>query len=43
MVYDAHPIQDVVRAVDDDTVLGAMDIRGDAMPDLFYFTLRRER
>lgn len=43
MLYDAHPIHDVFRKVDDDTVLGAMDIRGDVMPDLFYFTLRRER
>jgi hypothetical protein len=42
MLYDAHPIHDVFRKVDDDTVLGAMDIRGDAMPDLFYFSLRRE-
>jgi hypothetical protein len=42
MLYDAHPIADVFRKVDDDTVLGAMDIRGDAMPDLFYFTLRRD-
>jgi hypothetical protein len=42
MVYDAHPILDVFRRVDDDAVIGAMDMRGDAMPGLFYFSLRRE-
>lgn len=42
MVYDAHPILDVFRRVDDDTVLGAMDIRGDSMPNLLFFSLRRE-
>jgi hypothetical protein len=42
MLYDAHPILDVFRKVDDDTVIGAMDLRGDAMPNLFFFSLRRE-
>jgi hypothetical protein len=41
MVYDALPINDVFRLVDEDVVLGAMDIRGFADP--FFFTLRRER
>jgi hypothetical protein len=42
MVYDAHPIHDVFRKVDDDTVLGLMDLRGDAAPGFFFFILRRE-
>jgi hypothetical protein len=39
MVYDAKPIIDVFRKIDDDTVLGLMDQRGDAAP--FFFTLSR--
>jgi hypothetical protein len=39
MIYDAKPIHDVFRKIDDDTVLGLMDHRGDAHP--FYFTLTR--
>jgi hypothetical protein len=43
MVYDRQPINDVFRRVDDDTVLGLMDQRGDAAPHVFFFVLRRER
>jgi Domain of unknown function (DUF4334)/GXWXG protein len=41
MVYDALPINDAFRKVDDDTLVGAMDLRGLKMP--FMFVLRRER
>lgn len=41
MVYDRHPIFDHFRAVDDDTVLGVMERKGDAMP--LYFWLRRRQ
>ncbi len=41
MIYDHLPINDVFRRVDDDTVLGAMDQRGDDRP--FFFVLRRDR
>ena len=40
MCYDAHPIHDVFRRVDDATVLGVMDQRG--LPQPFVFLLRRE-
>jgi hypothetical protein len=40
MVYDALPINDVFRKVDDNTVLGVMDLCGLNQP--FFFTLRRE-
>jgi hypothetical protein len=43
MVYDALPINDVFRKVDDDTALGVMDVRGDTAPGLYFFVLRRER
>lgn len=39
MVYDKHPIFDAFRRVDEDTVLGAMDRKGDAAP--LMFELRR--
>ncbi|MGE3284538.1 MAG: DUF4334 domain-containing protein [Pseudonocardia sp.] len=39
MIYDAKPILDVFRRVDDTTVLGAMDLRG-AEP--YFFVLRRD-
>lgn len=42
MVYDALPVNDVFRKIDDDTVLGVMDVRGDVAPALFFFVLRRE-
>jgi hypothetical protein len=38
--YDALPINDVFRKVDDDTLVGAMDLRGLEMP--FMFVLRRD-
>lgn len=41
MIYDAQPIHDHFRRLDDDTVLGVMDLRG--VPDPFFFLLRRER
>jgi hypothetical protein len=40
MCYDALPINDVFRMLDNDTVVGAMDLRGLQMP--FMFVLRRE-
>jgi len=40
MIYDHLPIQDAFRRVDDDTVLGIMDQRGDERP--FFFVLRRD-
>jgi hypothetical protein len=40
MCYDALPIHDVFRKVDDDTLVGAMDMRGLDPP--FLFVLRRE-
>ena len=41
MVYDQLAIIDVFRKVDDDTVLGVMDMR--AMDQPFFFVLRRAR
>lgn len=40
MIYDALPINDAFRKIDDDTVLGVMDLRGLDQP--FIFSLRRE-
>lgn len=40
MQYDHLPINDVFRKVDDDTVLGVMDLKGMETP--FFFLLRRE-
>lgn len=40
MVYDALPINDHFRLVDENTVVGAMDMRGWTTP--FMFGLRRE-
>lgn len=39
MIYDQHAIVDCFRKVDNDTLLGAMDIRGFADP--YIFVLRR--
>lgn len=39
MTYDALPVEDVFRAVDDDTLLGLMEARGMERP--FFFVLRR--
>lgn len=41
MTYDALPINDHFRKVDDDTLVGVMDMRGDRAP--FFFVLRRDR
>jgi hypothetical protein len=40
IVYDRLPIHDVLRQVDDNTVLGWMDLKGMARP--LFFVLRRE-
>lgn len=40
MCYDALPIHDAFRKVDENTLLGAMDMRG--LPDPFMFVLERE-
>jgi hypothetical protein len=40
MSYDALPVDDVFRRVDDETLVGAMDARGLAAP--FLFVLHRE-
>lgn len=39
MIYDRHPIFDHFRKIDDDTVLGVMDRKGD--PFELFFYLRR--
>ncbi|MBN0039820.1 DUF4334 domain-containing protein [Cellulosimicrobium cellulans] len=39
MTYDALPVEDAFRAVDDDTLLGLMEARGMERP--FFFVLRR--
>ena len=41
MIYDSLPINDVFRMVDEDTVMGVMDRKGEEQP--FFFMLRRER
>ncbi|TVQ13933.1 MAG: DUF4334 domain-containing protein [Leptolyngbya sp. DLM2.Bin27] len=40
MIYDSLPICDVFRTVDDQTVLGLMDLKGMDQP--FFFVLRRQ-
>lgn len=40
MIYDSLPIHDVFRRLDDNTVLGVMDLKGMAQP--FFFVLRRD-
>ena len=40
MCYDALPVNDVFRKVDDDTLVGAMDLRSLETP--FMFALRRD-
>ena len=35
MVYDKHPIFDSFRRVDADTLIGAMDRKGEAAPLMF--------
>ena len=41
MLYDDLPINDVFHRIDDDTVLGVMDLKGMQQP--FFFLLERER
>ncbi|MBB5915798.1 hypothetical protein BJY24_004710 [Nocardia transvalensis] len=41
MIYDHLAIIDVFRLVDDETLLGVMDMRG--MTDPYFFILRRDR
>lgn len=36
MVYDSHPIFDHFRKIDESTVLGVMDRKGDTMPLFFW-------
>ena len=40
MIYDQLPIYDVFRKIDQDAVLGVMDLKGMTMP--FFFILHRE-
>ncbi|CAJ1583829.1 DUF4334 domain-containing protein [[Mycobacterium] wendilense] len=40
MIYDQLPINDVFRRLDDQSVIGAMDLRGVARP--YFFVLRRD-
>lgn len=40
MVYDNLPINDVFRKVDDNSLLGVMDLKGEPIP--YFFVLRRE-
>ena len=40
MIYDARPINDHFRLLDEGVLLGAMDLRG--VPAPFFFLLRRE-
>jgi hypothetical protein len=39
MVYDAQPMRDHFRRIDDKTVLGAMEKYGAKGPGFFYLTL----
>lgn len=40
MIYDQLPVNDVFRRLDDDSVLGAMDLRGSRAP--YFFVLMRD-
>ncbi len=40
MLYDCLPIHDIFRKVDENTVLGIMDLKGAKQP--FFFALQRE-
>jgi hypothetical protein len=40
MIYNGHPIHDVFRKVDDNTLLGIMDLIGMTQP--FFFVLQRD-
>jgi len=41
IVYDNLPINDALRQLDADSVLGMMDLKG--LPQPLFFVLRRER
>ncbi|MEL6382734.1 MAG: DUF4334 domain-containing protein, partial [Cyanobacteria bacterium J06626_18] len=41
MVYDYLPINDTFRKIDDNTVLGIMDLKNSPQP--FFFTLKRTK
>jgi hypothetical protein len=41
MIYNDKPITDVFRKIDNDTVLGLMDMKGMSVP--FFFKLEREK
>jgi hypothetical protein len=41
MIYDHSPINDIFHKVDENTVLGLMDLKGIKQP--FFFVLRREQ
>jgi hypothetical protein len=40
MLYDQLPINDMFRRLDDDSVIGAMDLRGSSRP--YFFVLKRD-
>jgi len=40
MIYDHLPIMDLFRKVDDNTLLGVMDLKGMQQP--FFFVLYRD-
>ncbi len=40
MIYDQLPINDVFRKLDDESVIGAMDLRGSKKP--YFFVLTRD-
>lgn len=41
MIYDTLPINDIFRKINDNTMLGLMDLKGANQP--FFFVLRRDR
>lgn len=41
MIYDSLPIHDVFRKIDDDTVMGLMDMRDLSQP--FFFILKKQK
>ncbi len=41
MIYDSLPILDIFRKIDEDTLLGVMDLKGSPQP--FFFVLKREK
>ena len=40
MIYDNLPIKDILRKIDDNTLLGLMDFKGVSQP--FFFVLKRD-